>query len=349
MTDSLLVETAERVFSDTATFEVVQAAERDGWAPAVWDAAGSIGLPWIGVPEEAGGAGGTLEDAIAVLVVAGRHACPIPLAETGILAGWLLASTGLRVGSEPLTVVPGHGDDDLILDGDHLCGTAHRVPWARAAECIVAIVDDQVVRVSSAAADIDDVRNVAGEPRETVSFHRVAVEEIRPLPVGIDADGLRFRGALARAALMAGALTAMAELTAAYTMERRQFGKPVGTFQAVQAHVVTAAEEAALVDLAVQVAAREAARTPARFEIGAAKAVAAAAAHNATRAAHQAHGAIGMTQEYSLHHLSRRLWAWRSEFGDASWTRRLGTAAAMHGPDRLYHVIADGSRSGVVL
>ena len=86
MTDQLLVDTAERAFADTATFEAVQQAERDGWAPAVWDAAAAIGLPWIGVPEEAGGAGGTIGDAIEVLRVAGRHAAPIPLAETGLLA-----------------------------------------------------------------------------------------------------------------------------------------------------------------------------------------------------------------------------------------------------------------------
>ena len=82
---------------------------------------------------------------------------------------------------------------------------------------------------------------------------------------------------------MAGALAATATMTASYTMNRVQFGKPVGTFQAVQAHVVRAAEEAALVDLAAQVAAREAQRHPARFEIAAAKAVANNVARLASR------------------------------------------------------------------
>ena len=60
-------------------------------------------------------------------------------------------------------------------------------------------------------------------------------------------------------------------------------------------------------------------------------------------------GIIGMTQEYRLHHLSRRLWAWRAEYGDAAWPTRIGQAAAANGPDRLYHVIADGSASGITL
>ncbi len=148
---------------------------------------------------------------------------------------------------------------------------------------------------------------------------------------------------------MAGALLAMSELTVEYTSERRQFGQAVGRFQAVQVHLVRCAEEAALVDLAVQVAAREADRGDARFEIASAKLLADDAARVATRAAHQAHGAIGMTQEYALHHLSRRLWAWRAEYGDRSWPERLGRAVIDAGPDRLYRVIAEGSGSGIEL
>jgi acyl-CoA dehydrogenase len=223
------------------------------------------------------------------------------------------------------------------------------VPWARAAQRIVAVVGGHVVAASPSDASIEPHANVAGEPRETVAFDGIAVDEVAALPEGVDTEALRVRGALSRAALMSAALAAMAELTASYTTERRQFGKPIGSFQAVQAHVVRVAEEAALVDLAVQVAVREAERHAAGFEIAAAKAVADDAARTATRAAHQAHGAMGMTQEYRLHHLSRRLWAWRAEYGDAAWPTRIGQAAAANGPDRLYHVIADGSASGITL
>jgi acyl-CoA dehydrogenase len=286
--------------------------------------------------------------------VAGRHAAPIPLAETGLLAGWLLASAGLRVGSGPRTVVPGRAEDDLRLEagrleGGRLHGTAHRVAWARAAERIVALVDGKVVAIAPSAARIEPVTNLAGEPRDTVVFDGAVVDEVADAPAGIDADALLFRGALTRAGLMAGALLAMSELTVEYTSERRQFGQAVGRFQAVQVHLVRCAEEAALVDLAVQVAAREADRGDARFEIAAAKLLADDAARVATRAAHQAHGAIGMTQEYALHQLSRRLWAWRAEYGDRTWPERLGRAVIDAGPNRLYRVIAEGSASGITV
>ena len=45
MTDRLLLETAEKVFADTSTYDAVQDAQRTGWAPAVWDAAAVVGLP----------------------------------------------------------------------------------------------------------------------------------------------------------------------------------------------------------------------------------------------------------------------------------------------------------------
>jgi acyl-CoA dehydrogenase len=347
--DALLVDTAERALADTCTHVALQAAERDGWAPTVWDTAAQIGLPWIGVPEAAGGAGGTLADGVAVLGVAGRHAAPVPLAETGLLAGWLLATSGLPIPSGPATVVPGTADDDVRFDGTRLHGRAFRVPWARRAERIVALVDGRVVAVAPARARVEWLRNLAGEPRDTVVFDGAGVDEVADAPAGVDADTLRFRGALTRAALMAGALLAMAELTVEYTNERRQFGQAVGRFQAVQAHIVRCAEEAALVDLAVQVAAREAERGDARFEIASAKLLADDAARIATRAAHQAHGAIGMTQEYRLHHLSRRLWSWRAEYGDRTWPVRLGRAVVDHGPDDLYRVIAEGSASGITL
>ena len=96
MTDSLLTDTVGEIFAAVCTDDALRAAERDGFAPAAWDAVAEAGLPWISVPEAAGGEGGDLADALAVLRLAGYHGLPLPLAETGVLAGWLLATSGLR-------------------------------------------------------------------------------------------------------------------------------------------------------------------------------------------------------------------------------------------------------------
>ena len=341
MTDALLLEVADRVFADTCTHEAIQAAERDGWAPAMWARVAEVGLHRVALEE-----GGTLADALAVLRVAGRHAAPVPLAETGLLAGWLLAGAGLVAPSGPLTAVAGRPEDRLELAGDRLTGVAHRVPWARAAVCAVALVASRdgwlVASAPASSLVIEPHVNLAGEPRDTVTFDGPV--DVAAAASGVDADALRCRGALTRVMLMAGALERMSGLTIGYTHERVQFGRPVARFQAVQKHLVDGAQDAVLVGMAADAAARAAERGEAQFEIAAAKLLANQAAFTATRAAHQAHGAMGMTREYPLHHLSRRLWAWRSEHGDERfWSARLGAAVARAGADQLYPAITGGS------
>ena len=227
---------------------------------------------------------------------------------------------------------------ELRLERGRLSGTALRVPWGRAVERLVAVVGETAVVVPVAsAAHVEHATNLAGEPRDTLVF-----EGAEPQQAGPAACDLQERGALTRVALIAGALTAMARLTVAYAAERRQFGRPIAAFQAVQQHLVEIAQEASL----VAAAADGAARAPGSFEIAAAKTLASRAAVRATRAAHQVHGAMGMTQEYRLHHFTRRLWAWRNEYGDEQhWSWSLGGAVAASGAERLYPLLTGGSRA----
>jgi acyl-CoA dehydrogenase len=139
---------------------------------------------------------------------------------------------------------------------------------------------------------------------------------------------------------MAGALERMYELTIAYTAERQQFGRPVARFQLVQAHLVHLAQDTALLGLAADAAARAAESGEAAFEIAAAQVLACSAATSATRVAHQAHGAMGMTREYPLHHFSRRLWSWRREFGrEHDWRVDVGRQATRATANGLYPLV----------
>ncbi|MGI9613590.1 MAG: acyl-CoA dehydrogenase family protein [Acidimicrobiales bacterium] len=352
--NQLLVDSAERLFADTCTFDAVQTAEDEGWAAEVWQAVSDAGFAWIGVSGDAGGSGGTLADACEVLRIAGSRAAPIPLAETGILGGWLLASAGLTLPEGAVTVTPGTSDDTSAASGNGdgsitMTGRAHRVPWAAAADRIVCLVtvDGELVVLSVSPSEcvLEPATNVAGEPRPTVVFDGVTVpagDVGRPGP-DVSAETFRLRGALSRATLMAGAMEAMNALTVNYTEERKQFGRPVGRFQAVQQHLVWGAQDAVLTKMGAAVATREATHdvAGARFEIAAAKALADECASTATRWAHQAHGAMGMTQEYALHHLSRRLWAWRHEYSrPGEWSAVVGREAEGGGADNLYPLIA---------
>lgn len=143
--------------------------------------------------------------------------------------------------------------------------------------------------------------------------------------------------AFARACQIAGALDAALALSIAYANERQQFGRPLGKFQAVQQSLASFACEAAAANCAAMGAAQALDRGNAEFEVAAAKLRANRAVEMGTSVAHQVHGAIGFTEEYALAPLTRRLWQWRSEYGnDACWSARLGSKVIARGADRFW-------------
>ena len=265
-----------------------------------------------------------------------RERGPDRAAETLLLGGWLLAQAGLDDESGEVTVAPGSARDSVVLRDGRVSGTAHRVPWARDAARIALLLDGRALVVDRAAVTIQPHVNLAGDARDTVVFDG-AVARSGP---GVDADALFLRGAVTRIALMAGALDHVYEIAVRHAGDRRQFGRPIGSFQAVQQHLVTIAQQVAL----ASVAADATARRPGRFEIAAGKLLANRAALSAGRAAHQVLGARGTTSEHPLGQLTRRLWAWRSEYGDEHhWSTRLGAGVARAGADSVYPAITGGS------
>jgi acyl-CoA dehydrogenase len=226
-----------------------------------------------------------------------------------------------------------------------LQGEVRHVPWARAADHVLLVVDDgdRTGLVVLGRSDIEVIPdgNPAGEPRDTVRFGERAPHAIVSLDRA-SAEALAPLGALTRAALISGAVARIADLTIAYTQERHQFGRAVAKFQLVQRHLVTLAEQAALVTGAVDAAAAAAREGRGVPEMAAAKVIANTAASEAAKAAHQAHGAIGMTREYRLHQFTRRLWSWRGEHGSSGeWAGWLGRRVVQAGADALYPAITD--------
>lgn len=324
--DPELVGLVREVFSRSFTVDGIGSVERGGMTATSWQSVADLGLPLVGIAEEVGGSGGSLPDLLAVVEGSGRYAAPLPVAESS-LAAWLLASAGAELPPGPLTVVP--DCSGLSLDGDRLSGTASHVPWVRGATHVVAVLPPGVVVIDVDRLQVTAGSDLAGMPRDSISASGIDVA-VHPAEVG--ADDVLLRGALLRSAQIAGAIAGAFELTTTYVRQREQFGRPIGKFQSVQAHLVELAQVAALTALAVDRAGVAAQDGAATLEIVATKALASRHAGIAARAAHQAHGAIGMTQEYALQLLTRRLHTWRGDFGDeASMNARLGAAMARTG------------------
>lgn len=346
---AMLIESATRLFADHVDARLLDAAKRDGWSPELWRIVEEAQLPLVSIAEEAGGAGGSLSDLAAVLRIAGRYAAPIPLAETA-LAGWMLASCRLPIESGPLAFGPVHGEN--VAARQHgtqwsLSGSMRRVPWARIAQRLVVLVSGpagaMVACVDPKQCRVSPGRNLALEPRDDVVLDNVIVAEslVARADPGVDHAALRRRGALARSLLMAGALERALELAVRYSTERTQFGRKIGQFQAIQQELARfAGEVAAGVAAALSAAgALERAEDP-LLAVASAKIRTAQAAQEGALIAHQVHGAIGVTDEYALHHSTLRLWAWRDEFGnEAAWAAELGRALAAAGADQLWPLL----------
>jgi acyl-CoA dehydrogenase len=288
---------------------------------ADWAAVADVELAGLLVPEAQGGFGGSWDDAVLVFRLAGYHAVALPVAEAVIAAHLAGRSEGRG------TIAS--GASGTLADG-RFAGTISGICHPQGADYVVAPSPDggsMVVEVPEAALELS--ANVAGEPRGT------AVLESAPAQA-IPGDIFSL-GALARTAQIAGALDAALAMSVDYANQRVQFGRALGKFQAVQQNLATFACEAAAANCAAIGVAQGMTRGHAPFEIAAAKLRANRAVGVGAALAHQVHGAIGFTQDYALHPFTRRLWAWRSEFGnDAYWSAQLGPQIIARGADNFW-------------
>lgn len=309
-TRTLLLDTAERMLADHCDKALLDRAEQGEFPAALLELIRDAGFHQLALPSS----GVALSDGLAVLRPAGRHALPLPLAELLLGNRWV-------------------GDDArLISVGRGGAEEAQHVPWGRAVEAVVALAD------SGEAYLLEDLSvepgvNLAGEPRDRVRAGRSSPLEI--------ADHALELLALSRVVLMAGGLERALELSLSYVTEREQFGRPLARFQAIQHYMAVMAAEVAAALRASDAALAAVETDRAGLEIAAAKSRVGEAVGIVVELAQQVHGAMGYTHEHRLHHSTRRLWAWRDEWGtEHYWQRRLGSHVAELGADRVWSFLA---------
>lgn len=334
----LLLATAVRLFEAASEDEVFEAVEEGRFQQSHWRAIEDNGLVDMLLPEAAGGAGVDFGDAMAVARTAGAFALPLPLVET-MIGRWLLSGAGLEAPAGPMGMVTAAGRLE--------------VAWPDNVSALV--VTDGTGGVGwFAAGEVEFERgtNSAGEPvgrlREPppiASGHSGGLSS-EPSPPTVMA--------VARSAMIAGAMERILDLTIEHVQGRVQFGRPLARFQAVQQLVAVMASHAAVVGVAADtaIAAVETALArrggDATFMAACAKARASEACHEVTRIAHQLHGAIGYTREHDLHRFTRRLWAWRDADGDEGyWQQRVGEMAIRSGGAGLWPLLVEARRAAL--
>ncbi len=326
-----------------------------------WAVLSELGAPGVLVAEDRGGLGLTDVELVGVLEEAGWAGLPEPLAESAALAAPLLAAAvGLAadgaaahaVAERSLPMIAGGeliatvGGVDVTADG--LVTATHaitqgtvvteRVAGASRAGLFLLAWEAprlgwQVHAVPADAVDVTVTPSIDGT-------RDLGTVEWTPWPHTVVASGahattvvgdLADRTAVAYAAELLGLADRMITIAADYAKDRQQFGKPIGSFQAVKHHLANARVKLEFARPATYRAADSLARQlPDRSEHASmAKALASDAADLAARVALQVHGAIGYTWECDLQLFMKRAWALSAAGGDATTHRARVLAAAL--------------------
>jgi acyl-CoA dehydrogenase len=236
-----------------------------------------------------------------------------------------------------------------------------------------------VALVEATQARIADHEGIGGDPLNAVRLEGARPVAVKNAPAGLDEQALMLMGAAVRSMQMAGALEAILDLSVAYANERVAFERPIAKFQAVQHNLARLAGETAVAIAAATSAADTiASASPSPLwggvrggghpadhgsaippslslphkgggddeavflEAASAKIRVGEAATEGAAIAHQVLGAIGFTQEHTLHRFTRRLWGWRDDFGsESAWAVKLGNLVAAKGADGLWPMLAE--------
>jgi alkylation response protein AidB-like acyl-CoA dehydrogenase len=293
-----------------------------------WAALAELGVVGLLVPEDRGGLGLGLVDLVLLLEESGRVALPEPLLETAALTAPLLEELGSMPGG-PATSASWL---EAIAGGGIAAAVAERggdVPVAGAdgADLLVLVApgDDDGPEIHVVGADrvtvapvpsLDPTRRLGrpwwspGTDTRAASGERAASASRRTAA----------RAAVASAALLLGLTDRMITMTADYARQRHQFGKPIGSFQAVK-HLLAGAQVALEFARPVVYAAAWAldeGEDDRSRTASTAKAYASDAATEAARVSLQVHGAIGYTWECDLHLFLKRAWALSEAWGSAA-------------------------------
>ena len=328
---------ADALFADLAAHLLGGALQdpAEGFDARLWAEVEAAGLDRLLLAEDLGGAGDAFEEAVAVMIVFGRAGAALPLADT-IVANWCLSKAGLHVTEGPKAFL---SSPDVKSDGAGLSGVAYWFP----------AVTTGVFLTGEHGGSVELIGDLPGRPGRAASGEPLLWIDGAPsilqrgqfagLP---DGQSLALAATLDAAAIV-GSLDRVCALSIDYANTRKQFGKPIAKFQAVQALVARLASEAAAARAAVEHAATALRRQDALFWAGVAKSRASEAAGKAAAYAHQIHGAIGFTREYELQRHTRRLWTWRERRGNERyWNERIGQAALLQGGQKLWSGLVGG-------
>ena len=307
MNDDMLRNAIEHMLTDQATPQVVRAIEHGGSSAALWKAIDDSGFCDALVPEAIGGAGLGLRDGFVLFEACGRHAVPVPFAQT-VMARALLAEAGRPVPAGAIALASGNFEE---ID----------VPYGAVADWVLVDAGSTMLLLDARDARREVLGGVAVDARMQWASTAKAHQQFE------SRHDLRAIAALVFAAQLAGSMGNVLAQTLQYANERQQFGRSIGKFQVIQHHLAVMAEHTEAARMAARMACACDTPWPDALLSALAKACTSEVVVPVAATAHAVHGAIGITEEYDLQLHTRRLHAWRVAAGSETyWHQRIGRA-----------------------
>ena len=341
---------------------LVRAMEEDerGYTPELWSKIAELGWLGLTLPEQYGGMDLTYFDLVLVLEEMGRAMLPGPFFSTVILGAMTLLEAGSDDQKQEYLPKVANGETILTMAlteptatydpaGVHttakaegsdyvINGTKLFVPDAQVADAMVVVTRTSesgdasqgitlfLVDANNPGITITPLKTISGDKQAEVEFKDVRVPAsaiVGQVDKGWDTiSRILDLAAIGKCAEMLGGADRVLEMTTDYVKERVQFGRPIGSFQAVQHHCANMATDVeGCRYVAYQAAWRISERLPAVREVAIAKAWVSDAYRRVCALGHQSHGAIGFTKEYDLQLFTRRAKVAEVAYGDTDFHR----------------------------
>src|SRR5229473_1695889 len=347
----LLSDAVQRFVAKEYSFAAREAIldSKEGWSREVWAKLAELGLLGLQVPEEHGGMDGANVETMLTMNALGRGLLLEPYLPSAILGTALIRDLGSPAQKEELLpamaageriAVPAHGEpgarDDLarIATAAARSGDGFVLNGRKAVVMHAASADALLVSARTSGAP-HDRRGISlfivprGAPGVSLQTYRtldgqrasdVALRDVR-VPAGglLGSEGGAFEAIAAICAEATGALQALLDTTVEYAKARKQFGVPIGKFQALQHRMVEMliqVEQARSMSYLAAIRATDPDPAERRRAVSAAKVVIGQACRNVGQEAVQIHGGMGMTDELHVGHYFKRLTAIELSLGD---------------------------------
>ena len=333
-----------------------------GYSPELWKEMAGLGWMGLAFPEKYGGSDMSFLDLAILLEEMGRACLPGPYFSTVVLGGSTILDAGSEeqkgeylpkiasgelVFTLALTEPSARYDADSIetkatadKDGYIINGTKLFVPDANVADYMLVVARTEaeakgeegitifIVDAKSPGISHTVLKTIANDKLCEVVFDKVKVPKeniLGELNQGwSEVQKIIQRGAVAKCCEMVGCIQQALDMTVDYAKERRQYDRPIGSFQVIQHYCADMATDVDGTRLSTYQAAWMLSEgLPCTKEVAIAKAWAGEACQRVMALAHQIHGAIGVTIDHDLQYYTRRAKAAEVSFGDASFYREI--------------------------